>query len=168
MKILTELVQQIAAKHRGSGDGFITVITDLKALRTGTGPESEKARRQLASPSLSTTSPSNIRAGLHAKLVADRRAMAEPLLLVMQKAAEIELGEIALEVLDRADAEASQDAAVRRATGIYAEAANVVDRLFRDHGVTRGHFGALSYYDVAAVAKLIKERHAAQRNRPRP
>lgn len=168
MKILSELLQQIAAKHRVIADGWITAIVDLTALRTVVGEESEKARRQLASPSLSTTYPWKIRAGLNAKLEADRRAMAKPLLVVLQKAAEIELGEIALEILDRVEAATSRDAAIRRETGMYAEAANVVDRLFDDHGVAKGHFGALNADDVAALARLIKERHAAQRNRPRP
>lgn len=160
VKIDPDLIAGVAARYESEVSETTDLVGAMFEARAGFATHIDGLRdgNRLRDPRLRTTYPNERRFALAKRILGYNDALGELLPKVLELALKRELAQDELIEERTREREFSDAAEAREELGIFVEAIDTVDRLYRDYGVTRRHHACLSdeqVRDIAAIALRV-------------
>jgi hypothetical protein len=142
----------------GEVDGFVNALRHLQDVRAGraNGRTFEDGRRRLQNPRLNTTYAGERQRALLSRTIDLREELANLLPAVIEAAIELELAETELAVVEEGIESLNAVGQFRETTGLYPEAAKVVDDLYARYRVDRWNWAGVDDARLERLARILR------------
>ncbi|WCP73505.1 hypothetical protein [Sphingomonas hankookensis] len=150
---LVGLVQAELVEYTERREHLLAAIKGLAA-----GRRVEIYRRHLEGMTLKTTYNYHRVRTLRAEAAKIREELKPLIEQVLVKELALHFAEMELKAYEAAESDKHREREVKKATGLYADAADFIDKLYDEHEIGRDDLAGLTQEDVAEIAAVIGKR----------